>query len=65
MLEEGSDQGEQGDRLDGGAGGGVEEIEEELLQEPVGLVFAGKRLRRVDERSCRFLGKRGSGRGDG
>lgn len=37
MFEERSNEGEQSDRLDGGAGGGVEEVKEELFKEREGL----------------------------
>lgn len=40
VLQEGSDEGEQGDRLDGRAGGGVKKVEEELLKDRQELDFA-------------------------
>lgn len=42
LLEEGGNEGEQGDRLDGRAGRGVEEIKEELSKERDRLDYAEK-----------------------
>lgn len=65
VVEEGSNKGEQSYRLNGGAGRGIEEIEEELLKKQRGSEFAGEKLGEGRETNVHvnFSGEEGPGRG--